>query len=163
MSTTDTSVLSKLEELLGMMTEMKTKMGAQEEELGAQKVKIEELTLSNAERKSSISSEDRMHLDRDSPQEKECNGERFEWIAWRTEARTKLNTNGRAISNDQEQIGYLYMHLQTGAQKRIQQWYNMCLKTNTNCNPMEFLERAKGTFGNPNEKKNARTLLSATK
>ncbi|RKF62479.1 hypothetical protein GcC1_147023, partial [Golovinomyces cichoracearum] len=45
MSTTDTSVLSKLEELLGMMTEMKTRMGAQEEELRAQKVKIEELKL----------------------------------------------------------------------------------------------------------------------
>ncbi|RKF84240.1 hypothetical protein GcM1_134006, partial [Golovinomyces cichoracearum] len=89
--------------------------------------------------------------------------ERSEWIAWRTEAQTKLNTDGRAIGNDQEQFGYLYMHLQTGAQKRIQQWYNMCLKTNTNCNPMAFLERAEGTFGDPNEKKNARTLLSATK
>ncbi|RKF63824.1 hypothetical protein GcC1_136015 [Golovinomyces cichoracearum] len=158
MSTTDTSVPSKLEELLGIMTEMKTKMGAQEEELRAQKVKIGELTLSNAERKNSISSEDRMHLDRDSPQEKtmqvtemprhktgdlkDFSGERSEWISWRTEAQTKLNTDGRAIGNDQEQFGYLYMHLQTGAQKRIQQWYNMCLKTNTNCNPMTFLERA---------------------
>ncbi|RKF82174.1 hypothetical protein GcM1_174019 [Golovinomyces cichoracearum] len=85
-----------------MTKKMKTKMGAQEEELRAQKVKIEELTVNNAERKNLISSEDRMHLDREPPQEKtmqdtevprhktvdikDFSGERSEWIAWRTEA-----------------------------------------------------------------------------
>ena len=94
---------------------------------------------------------------------KAFSGDRSEWFAWRTEGQTKLSTDGRAIGSDREQFGYLYMHLQVNAQKRIQQWYNMCLKTANDCNPSAFFERAEGTFGDPNEKKNARTLLSATR
>lgn len=162
-----------------MMTEIKTKMGAHEEELRAQNIKIQALTEDENMRKNSVLADGQMHLDREPSQEaairpediprhktgdlKAFSGDRSEWIAWRTEALTKLNTDGRAIGNDQEKFGYLYMHLQIGAQKRIQQWYNMCLKTNTNCNPMAFLERAESTFGDPNERKNARTLLSALK
>ena len=175
MSTLERSVTSKLEELLGMMIEIKTKMVAHDEELQAQNIKIEALTKDEKVRKNSALIDDRMNLDQevvtrpeDLPRHKTgdlkaFSGDRSEWIAWRTEAQTKLNTDGRAIGNDREKFGYLYMHLQIGAQKRIQQWYNMCLKTNTNCNPMAFLERAEATFGDPNEKKNARTLLSATK
>lgn len=162
-----------------MMNEMKAKIGAQEEELRAQNRRIETLIEGKKENENSVLTEDQMHLDRDPPlliptryeetprhktgDLKSFSGDRSEWIAWRTEAQTKLSTDGRAIGNDLEQFGYLYMHLQTRAQKRIQQWYNMCLKLGTNCNPSAFLERAESTFGDPNEKKNARTLLSATK
>ncbi|KAI0996852.1 hypothetical protein K3495_g11332 [Podosphaera aphanis] len=94
---------------------------------------------------------------------KSFSGDRAEWVAWRTEAQTKLRTDGRAIGNDEEQFGYLYMHLQTSAQRRIQQWYNMCLKLRTSCNPTAFFDRAEATFGDPNEKRNTRTLLNAIK
>lgn len=91
------------------------------------------------------------------------NGERAGWISWRTEAQTKLRIDGRAIGTEEEQFGYLYMHLTTTAQKRIQQWYNMRLKLGTGCTPIAFLERAEGTFGDPNERKNAHTLLMVIK
>ena len=94
---------------------------------------------------------------------KQFNGERSEWISWRTEAQTKLRIDGRAIGNEEEKFGYLYMHMSVTAQKRIQQWYNLRIKMGTDCTPAAFFERAEGTFGDPNERKNALTLLEVVK
>lgn len=94
---------------------------------------------------------------------KQFNGERSEWISWRTEAQTKLRIDGNAIGNEEEKFGYLYMHMSVAAQKRIQQWYNLRLKLGTDCTPAAFFERAEGTFGDPNERKNALTLLEVIK
>ncbi|KAI0997326.1 hypothetical protein K3495_g10859 [Podosphaera aphanis] len=147
-------------------------MAAQETELRSQRatIRILEKEATNREEKDTTE-DDKMQIDSSPKQEvftrhrsgelKCFRGDRSEWISWRTEAQTKLRTDGSAIGNDLEQFGYLYMHLQTGAQRRIQHWYNLCLKLKTNCNPIAFFERAESTFGDPNEKKNARTLLSA--
>ncbi|RKF71509.1 hypothetical protein GcC1_098016 [Golovinomyces cichoracearum] len=89
--------------------------------------------------------------------------ERSEWISWQTEALTKLRIDGHLLGGPEQKFGYLYMHLQRNAQKRMQQWYSMCLRTRTNCNPEAFLARAESTFGDPNERRNARTLLNAMK
>lgn len=70
---------------------------------------------------------------------KQFNGERSEWISWRTEAQTKLRIDGNAIGNEEEKFGYLYMHMSVAAQKRIQQWYNLRLKMGTDCTPAAFL------------------------
>lgn len=94
---------------------------------------------------------------------KQFNGERSEWISWRTEAQTKLRIDGRAIGNEDEKFGYLYMHMSVTAQKRIQQWYNLRIKMGTDCTPAAFFDRAEGTFGDPNERKNTLTLLEVIK
>ena len=163
----------KLDMIMSLMGDMKQKMDKQEKKLEEQANIIESLTHDSRENGEIAGKaySDKMDIEKSimkRPQHRtgelrEYNGERSEWIAWRTGAQTKLRIDGEAIGNAEEQFGYLYMHLSTTAQKRMQQWYNLRLKMGTDCTPFAFFERAEGTFGDPNERKNALTLLETTK
>lgn len=50
------------------------------------------------------------------------------------------------------------MHLNSTAQQGTQLWYYMRLKFGTGFTPSVLLERAKGIFGNHNDKKKTHTL-----
>lgn len=168
-------MMQKLDMMMALMGNMKEKIDRQEEKLEKQAQTIEILKQEKIDSSEVIGNVhmDNMEVEKTSEvtlqrphrtgELREYNGERSEWIAWRTGAQTKLRIDGKAIGNAEEQFGYLYMHLSTTAQKRIQQWYNLRLKMGTDCTPFAFFERAEGTFGDPNERKNALTLLETIK
>lgn len=90
---------------------------------------------------------------------KSFSGKRVDWSSWKTEAQTKLRIDGKSIGGEQYQFGYLYMRSSTSTKKRIQTWFNKCIKTNANCTTAAFLRRAEEVFGDPNDRKSAQTLL----